>query len=296
MARIRKLTMAGINIVTHPHSPQGYVRLLKKTFDLRQTAAIRASQHMMIGELRLYSDNDPQHRLTGRIYRFLQIDKNAPWFNVARHDVATDAELRRINIPDELRPNTEMFDFVFYPRGHTLYFDTHSNAARASEQKTLSAGQVGKMLNILFSHVEILHEFGQVEVTVLPEREQLELILSIYQLNKLTIEVTRPNPDELGAAQARVFTRLGNLKARKAKYELTAESGESITPDDETKQIALVAASNGFVIGHGRDRAGLIVTESTKDKPWGQQVPYNPEVEVSTEVLVAATEKLPGHG
>lgn len=296
MARDRKLTIAGINIVTHPHNPESYVRLLKKTFDLRQSVSVRAAQHMMIGELRPYSENDPKQRLAGRIYRFLQIDKNAPWFNVARHDVATDDELRKINIPDELRPNTEMFDFVFYPHGHTLYFDTHSNAARASEQRTMSAGQVGKMLSTLFSHQEIVQEFGQVEVTVLPEQEQLERILSIYELRTLTIKVTRPNPDELGAAQARVFARLNNLKARQIKYELTAETGQSITPDDDTKQIALVAASNGVVVGHGRDRTGLMVTESTQNRPWLQQVPYNPEVELSTEVLATVTEKLPGHG
>lgn len=291
MARERTMKFARINIVTHPHTPDGYVRLIRQAFNSRKSIAVLGFQHLMIGELRDIVRGDPLQGMVGRIYRFTQIDPNATWFNVSRNDVATEEELAQISIPDNLRPNCDMFNFVFYPRGHAFYME--SKLGRMS----LSPGLVRKMLDSLFGSEEIVREFGVVEVNVFADREGLDEIFRIHQLSKLTIEVTKPNPDELQNAEMRVFGRMHAMKSRKLKMEIVAEAHESIEVDDEIRLAAVVAAAgNGKVMGSGFSDTGQRIEESTQDKPWFDDVKFDPNIQTATDALIAATARLPGNG
>lgn len=293
--RYLKLSFSGINIVTHPHSPQGYVELLAAAFRERASVIVRGSQHLMIGALRPLYQGEPLKGLQGSFYRFIQVDKNASWFNVSRHDEATLEELSRINIPDDLRPNTETFDFVFYPKGHTLYYNRRSGTKVNGRRPVLGAGQVAKLLNEVFLTPSIHQRFGKVEVTVLPDSDQLKKILAIPKLTRLVIDVTRPNADELGKAQEKVFKKMEKMRARRFKEEIVAEQGESIVLDEDTKVIAIVAASNGSVEGYGYTLDDRRLDRSTTDKPWKETVLYNPEVQSEVSALNQATLHLPGH-
>ncbi|WP_199052936.1 DUF4747 family protein [Aquitalea sp. ASV15] len=290
MARDRTLRFSRINIVTHPHKPSGYVKLLRAVFHSGRSVAIRGDQHLMIGEMRYLNSDDPLQGLFGRLYRFVQIDKDAPWFNVEKNDVATEEELAQINIPENLRPNCEMFNFVFYPRGHAFYLENKSG------KHSLSPGFATKMLRALFADPEVVKEFGEVEVNVFADKEHLDKILRIHELRRLIIEVSKPNADELGKAQAKVYGRLGALNARKLKMEIVAENKESIALDEDLKTAAKVAAAgNGKVIGYGYTQNGQRVEESTLAKPWEDSVTYNPDLQTSVDALLTATSNLPGH-
>ncbi|UJB30298.1 DUF4747 family protein [Chromobacterium sp. Beijing] len=290
MARDRSLRFARINIVTHPHTPAGYIDLMRTAFISGQSVAVRGDQHLMIGEMRYLNVDEPLQGLFGRLYRFIHIDKTAPWFNVAKNDVATKEEVAQINIPEHLRPNCEMFDFVFYPRGHAFYLETKAG------QRSLSPGLATKMLRSLFAVPEVVNKFGQVDVNVFADKGQLDHILKIHQLRRLIIEVSKPNADELGRAHEKVFGRLGAMKARKLKMEIIAESKESIELDAQIKIAAQVAAAgNGKVVGYGYTPNGNRVEESTLAKSWEDNITYNPDLQTATDALVAATANLPGH-
>lgn len=290
------IPIAGVNIVTHPHSPKGYIDLLNAMFNLRLHVPMRGAQHLMLGELKPVSGDGSDGALFGRLYRFVHVDKDAPWFNVARHDEATSEELSSINLPDELRPNTETFDFVFYPKGHSFYINTRSGNRVNGKRHSIGVGQVVKLLKTLASISEIQQRFGVVDITAFPDQEQLEKILSIHNLNKLVIEVSKPNPDELGQAQAKVFDRLSGMKARKLKQELIAERYESITVDEDTRTLARVAAGNGKVVGYGYTANNKKVEESTVAKPWTDRVQYDSDIQTEADALMASTATLPGHG
>lgn len=291
-----KISVSGINVVTHPHSPEGYIELMYELFRSRRHIRVYGSLHLMLGELKPIDSTKGMTGLFGRLYRFVNIDKDAPWFNVAKHDEATEEELAQINLPDELRPNTEMFDFVFYPVGHTFYFNTRSGNKIDGKRGSLSPGQVAKLLVALTSLQPIEKKYGPVEVTTLPDKEQLEKILAIYSLKKLVIEVSKPNPDELGVAQAKVFNRLDKMKSRKIRQEIYAEKDASITLDEDSRTLAHVASTNGKVVGSGYTATHRKVEESTVRKPWVDTVDYNPNVQSEADALMAATNELPGHG
>lgn len=272
MARIRKFQFSALNIVTHPHSPEGYVKLFGALYGLRRAFHVRGNQHLMIGDLERVDRDDPLRGLTGRMYRFDQIDPKAPWFNVENKEEASDDELAEINIPDALKPNLVKFNFVFYPRHHRLYFESVSNGA------TLGEGSMRKFFDLICAVPSIVEKFGKVDITVVPEHEQLERILSLPSLSKLIVDVKRPNPDDLATEEARVFARLDRMKSRRLIETLVAEPGETITPDDDVRVLARVAARNGSVSGTGYSAGGDKLQQSTVDRPLRQTVHYDEAV------------------
>lgn len=280
MAADRTMFVSGINVVTHPHSPLRYVDLFRAATAMRQPVQIRGAQHIMLGELRPLERNDPSAGLFGRVYRFDHIDPDLPWFNLQRHQEATEEEMAAIAIPDNLVPNLVLFDFVFYPKGHALYFvskwDRHS----------LSPRSMLKLLDSVFSSPALFRRFGQVDLTIMPDRQTLARIMKLHRLAKLTIDVKRPNPDDNADDDEEVFDRMKNQGARRIVQVMTAESGESIKPDEETTQLARVAARNGRVLAVGYKANGQKVEEATVDSPWREAVAYDPDLQLASDVLV----------
>lgn len=283
MADERKIQIAALNIVTHPHSPDNYVALFRALFRLKLPIAIRGTQHLMLGELRPVSKGSPLEGLFGRIYRFDQIDPKAPWFNVDSHEVASDDELAEIKIPAKLKPNLVMFNFVFYPTTHKIYFES------AADEHTLGPASTRKFFKVLSGVASIFEKFGEVDVTTLPDNEQLDRILNLPGLSKLVIDVKRPNPDDLADEEAEVFERLEKMGTRRIVQSLTAERHETIKPDDDVKLLARVAASNGSVTGIGVTAIGDRLEESTVKRPWRETIHYDADVELREDVLVGLT-------
>ena len=143
---------------------------------------------------------------------------------------------------------------------------------------------------------EIIEQFGKVDATIVPEHEQLDRILTLPGLSKLTIDVKRPNPDDLANEDQKVFARFDAMGARRLYQQYTAERGESIKPDDEVRLMARVASHNGSVQGVGMSAAGDRLLESTVDHPWRDTIRYDPDVELREDVMIARTQGAHGAG
>ena len=110
-------------------------------------------------------------------------------------------------------------------------------------------------------------------------------MLSLPVLERLTIELKRPNPDDAGGERARWMKKLQKQHAQSLKTELVAVKGESIKPDEDTRSAAHVAADNGNVRVVGRNAGGTRVDESTKDRPLLITAKVDDNVETATQVL-----------
>lgn len=276
----KRIVMCGLNIVTHPHSPESYVKLVRALYALKRPLSIRGTQHLMIGELGPITKGDLLSGMQGSFYRFDQIDPNAPWFNVDNHEAATEDEMAKVSIPSSLKPNLKMFDFVFFPKGHHLYLES------LTDGQTLSPLSALKLLAGLCQVPSILREFGDVEITVVPDKESLEEIFRLYRLAKLSIDVKKPNPDDLEDEEEQVFARLERMGTRRIIEILSAEPGQTIAPDDEVKLLARVAANNGSVKAVGYSVEGERFVESTVDKPLREPIYYDPTVQTSGNALI----------
>jgi hypothetical protein len=224
----------------------------------------------------LYRENDG---VSGEIFRFVKLDPNEPWFNAATQEAASPEELRNVSIPEHLLPHLQKIPFVFYANSHRLYFVSRDRTTR------LGPAAVKTFLEAALGNPGIESLFPDVHVTVVPDSETLEKIFSMHTLERLTIELTRPNPDDGDDDEARWMDRLQRQNSRKLKVELTAGRHESLAPDNETRSLAVVAASNGKVFAEGRDVFGIKQRESTIEKPLLESAQVDSELQTVFDVL-----------
>lgn len=254
-----RLLIGAINISADPHPAGVYRQLFERAAD--HPVLIWGSDWAKITE--------PQDRETtpssfyGRILVWTEIDKDGKWLNQEKNKEATTAEKASIQIPTTLDPNFRSFNFVFLEERHLLVLEYRNELG-----ENFGPARAEKLFSRLFSSEILGPEAPEVSITVVPSHEALGRIYRIPRLRRLEIFVLRPNADDLVKEQRRVLDKLMNQGARSQSLELKKRAKiKSLTPDDETKTLAEVAATNGHVTGEGKTNDGKPVLESTKDHP-----------------------------
>ncbi|VGO12642.1 hypothetical protein PDESU_01195 [Pontiella desulfatans] len=267
MGRERKVEVGAINIKTHPHSPMQYAELFEDVYEKEYLGKIRGSYYGIIGNMRCIEEGKPKAGLEGFFYRFMNLDPNAPWLNLeSRKVLDKDAEGRPI-IPDHIKPDLKRIPFVFFPKTHRLVFD----------RKTISPGSLQRLLESIFAHEAIIQEHGSVDVLVESSHESIERILKVHRKTKLTIKISKPNPDEGSDDEIRVLEKLGAQNADRLEHILATKEKDGLKPDDDTQILMRTARSNGVVFVEGKDEDGEKVEESTKEHPYTKTDSYNPD-------------------
>lgn len=122
-------------------------------------------------------------------------------------------------------------------------------------------------------------------VTIIPDEKSLEKIFGMHSIERLVIEINRPNPDDGDTDQERWEEKLRRQGVKKMVVQLSASRGEHIEADDETRTMAEVGALNGKVLAIGKDAYGVKSEESTIKKSLVEYVPINTEIETVSDVL-----------
>jgi len=280
MSLTRTIKISALNIAMHqPHSPQRYVSLFHDAKKLGQLVRLGSLHGTMLGSLSGVKEYTKGAVLTGEIYRFVKLDANEPWFNIETLEEATENEVDGIKIPSHLLPHLQRIEFVFRPDVHELWFVSQDRDDRLGPQAA------AKFFQSLFDRLVDSGKYPRVEVTAVPDHETLDQMLSLRKVEKLTIELKRPNADDAAKEEARWLKQLEKQKARKMTVELVAEKGDSVVPDEETRSLATVASKNGNVSVVGRNELGTRVEESTKAKPLMKPALVDSELETSLDVL-----------
>lgn len=286
MARETRIDVCALNIAMHaPHSVDKYVELMLSAYRSRRVVSSRGVNGALIGALYYVDKSNPAKGLTGEIYRFIQLDPNEPWFNVQNKEAANEEELKEIKIPDHLKPHLARFSFVFFPKGHRLYVET-KNAG-----KTIGPSTVAAIFERIFLDPS-LERFGEIEVTVEPDKNEVAEIFNIPFIHHLKIELLRPNPDDHDGDERKFLKRLEKQGAKKMQVALISTRNDILSPDEDTKRLAQVAASNGYVSASGRDLNDQPIERSTKNAPWIESFPYNSDIQTSNDVLLDAAHKM----
>lgn len=282
LARTRSIKISALNIAMHnPHSPEAYMELFRKAFDIRRVIRKGALQCTMLGSLSPIDRENLMVGFSGEIFRFVQLDPNEPWFNSKTKEEASEDEIKEILIPKHLLPHLKKIPFVFKPDIHELRFVTKDRDLSISPR-----AMAATFFNIL--NDKELTDFPEIEVTVIPDTDSLESMLQLYKLEKLTIYLKRPNPDDLGGEEPDWLRKLERQNARSLQTELISEREESIHPDEDSNSLARVASRNGKVVVKGKNAAGVSVEKSTEDIPLVETVIHNPEEETVLDILKRA--------
>lgn len=277
---MRILSISALNIVMPvPHSPQRYIELFEKAYALHQSISLRADHSGLLGACRL-EDVNGVTIVTGEIYKFLNLDLEGQWFNAIEQRPAEEEDLEDLVIPPHLKPHFKTFQYVFFPRGHRLFFISRELS------ESLTPGIALRFFKDLFNQPVLVQEFGQIEVIVEPSQDTLQRILNMPKLKRLYLEVSPPNADDLNAVEQRVMARLNNQRASKMIEEFVSDRPQGLLPDEETRQLARIAQSNGKVEGRGFDENGMSVALSTEDHPLIDRIEYNPQTTTRKDTLL----------
>lgn len=280
MSKERTIEICALNIAMHnPHSPQRYVELFKDAYALQFLIQQGELHGLILGSLYVNDNWAEEKSISGEIYRFVKVDANEPWFNTKTAKQATERDVEAINIPPHLLAHLQRIQFVFLTDKHELWFISRDR------KNSLGPLVAERFMQKLLETVVAQKQYPTVSVTALPDAETLKNLLSMHRLQKLIIEVKRPNPDDGAGAAGRAMERLERWNVKRETVELIADDDESITPDNELRNYAEVAANNGSVTGIGKNAEGLPERESTVNKPRRIFVRVNDAIETMLGVL-----------
>ena len=281
MPRQKSIKIGALNVTLHPHSDEIYVQLIKDAKKLRRPICYRENHYAIMGPLSWADGTRKSKILHGILYRFLDFSQNSLWLNLEAQKPADPGELSEVMIPPHLKPGLAVIQYAFSVMNHRIYFEM-----RNDRHQTLGPTSAQKIFGQFFNQKELTDRYGEANVFVEPAKEALDKIFKIPELEKLVIDVTRPNPDNLEEEEKKVMQRLSTQNARRERIELIAQKGKSLKPNRDTELLARVAAANGSVWGKGKDEEGNPVEESTRDHPWSAIVKFNPKLKNATNAFI----------
>ncbi|EPP6381552.1 DUF4747 family protein [Vibrio alginolyticus] len=284
---MKKLVHSALNIVTHPHSPENYLKLFSAAQKLEIPVRVRGEQYGSIIHVSKLDKDQKLSPILGEIVKYTNIDKQSDWYDLVSKDVASEEDQLKIKqLPDHLKPNMARFSFIFFPDTHLMVFETYCDS------KTLSINYAQKIVHDTLNNPLLLDKFGEVNVTVIPQTDQIDELLNLTGLKTLRMVTNRPNPDDLAHVEGRVKERLANMNAISEERIIKASRDEELLLDEVLKLEAKVAAKNGEVELKRYNHEGRKEEYNTKEHPYTETSFYNPKTSSHFHELVRVGQAL----
>jgi hypothetical protein len=269
----KQLKVGVLNIVAQPHPPEVYTALVRAAFREALPTNYHGNRYALIGSVEGFSDG----HLEGELLTYLELDKKKPWLDLAKRAAASDEDISKVSLPDHLRPEFKTAAFLLVPERHRIIVDLSNFSIKLAQK--------------IFQHkltTEAVMRAAQVEsvlVHVETSAEELEKILTLPRLKRLEMLIYRPNPDAFEDTEERIYRRMDADRAAKLTEVLEGMPGTGLSPSEETKNMAMIAKSNGLVTATFVGDDGVSKTASTLEHPLVEKVAYDPETEKPVKVL-----------
>lgn len=286
MARPTVIRMAAINLTVHPHPEGQYEKLIRFVQRRRLLGKVHSDRYGLFTQVWA----SPDKRILGVhgvISTFLQFDSKEPWLNLDTYEKATDEDLNKIELPENLRPSLKRCRFVLDVSRHLLIFDTESSKGGMSPNSML------KFLQGLFSHPDVLSRFGRVSLNVVHVENSVDRVLALEGISEIFIRADRPNTGDFDSTPYDDLDEFLNEQgADKMEQRLTSSRGNLI-PNNATVALAHVADEYGYVEVRGRDESGNSVKLSTLESaPLVEVVSFNADVVDDTSAQYEAARRI----
>lgn len=269
MARKIKVSSSVLNVRTHPHSPERYAQLVSDLFKQKLAVKLHGDRFGMISLV--HRGADEQGFVSGIITTFVKVEFDGRWFDASEMQDATEAQVAKVQIPENLHPNAASFYFEFDTKEHRLYVQSYSDG------KSLSAKQAQTLFENLAAAPNILAEYGKVHVTIVQSREGLDALFALPVIKEVTITIYKPNPDIFADDfEEQIEAHLAQTNSQRVSISYQADPGQSVNPTGEIRAVSEVALENGEVEVRGRDEKGA-VTKSTEQMPAELHDKFDPD-------------------
>jgi hypothetical protein len=269
MGRLKTLEVGILNIKVHPHHhPHIYIDLMNEVFASEALIKIRGDDWGAPNFIRKVG-NDPIDGMFGSFYRFLQIDPKKAWLDLKNKKPILDSKGDPIpQVDQDKKPNLREMEFVFYPKGHLMFFNA----------KAITPGSAQKLINSFCNLRKIKRKFGPVDVEVVSNQEVVEKILAIPALTYLKISISRPNGDVISGRKKKFLEDMEARGVRRYEEVSTSLRSEGVKANEDLKAKMELATTNGKVDAVGYSGSERII-ESTVPHPQIERAQYDEEKE-----------------
>jgi len=268
--RKRRVKVGEISVVAHPHDdPDTYPELFKRLTDSTSRPNTKYSNNRSVefADLEKVAGADVY---TGAIYIYSGIDFDEPWYNKPNKREATNEELDKINIPNELNPEFRKFGFVFVVDSHRLYFRCDDGQGHLIKPNLLN-----NALARLLTARKVKGDLEEVRADLIADRGQVDAILDMHKLYRLQIDLRLPN----GEDDDPIDHYIDKDSQNRIKVEVFKRARvEALRVTDYVKKLAEIAGEvGGLVTGWGKDEeTGAPSKQSTTYKPKTNFIKYSP--------------------
>lgn len=277
MARPSKVEVSAVNIRISADQNRDYPALLAKLADLKAGVRVYGDTYVAVTYF------DPDGTL-GIISKYSEIDVDGNWFDVEFFDIASEEDVKQINIPEHLRPNFSQFYFSLNPDLHVIAFEVYS------ESKGLSSRSVQKYFDAILRRTEIRDQFGFVEADVIKSYGEVDRILSLPRLKELRFTIKRPNADDIsGDLASAIEERLREQNAEEYEESIKSKSDYGLSPNERSKRLAAVAAENGQLSAKSIVN-GVTVSHDTTKTPLKEVETFNRDERRARDVFLQLAE------
>jgi hypothetical protein len=263
------------------HTTEAYLELIRDVAAMGHAVPVRGEQHLeMDAIVRLSEKGD---LALGALHRFTDVDA-MNWFNREKHRRASEVERHAIIVPANMSANYREIPYAFSLKSHTFVFLTKGT------RNLTSATQVQSYFTRAFAYPEIHMKWGSVVASVEQDEQQLDKILDSENIKLLRITVNRPN-ESFRKYDDILYARLRSMGAKSETDEFHADDEVRLKPDDEIRQKARAAISNGQVDAKVLVD-GVVESLSTADRPLSERETYNTKTESLYRGFLRAVNKI----
>ena len=267
MTRNREKTILAskFNVVLTPHTKEKYINLFSSAFELKRSVKYYGSEQLLFAEINTGKLNEDI--ISGYFFLYTDFSIDSSWLNLEKRNYASTDELKRISIPDDLRPNAKKFNFVFLIRKHTLVIEVRNQSGNL-----LNANFVERSLENLFRLSK--ENDDTVDVTTYKEKSKIKEIFSWKRLKSISVYIKIPNPDT-PTSEYDIEQDFRSRNQHTLKLEAKALPKRSLNLNGLFRSYLLASERNGYATADGESEDGMSKSISTQSKPAKYRVPIS---------------------
>ncbi len=251
---MRLVTFSFLNIRVEKHDKKNtYEDVFNILVEKKFTKLIRGKKTRLLGKPIIYLR---RRFFQGLVFRYMEIDKNSPWFNEITEEAISTEDIEGLNIPNHVKPNLKMFPFLFDLQSHVLIYESKNQHGQLSPSTLEIFFQEALVQPIIVS------KFGQGHCNILSSRKTLDRIFEMDKIKKLKLVIERPNA--FGEELKAFMEDMQETQTGKIVLEHHASKGSSIEKNDKLLMKSRIAQKNGYVRSEGTHKGKKEIRSSNK--------------------------------
>lgn len=238
----------------------------------RRDIPMKNNTYLAIQSINLLDETKPEKGFIGKIIKWNGITTD--WFNDETGQKANLKDLEAVQIPDHLKANPRLFNFVCYPYQRKIICEISEQENEISENVLL------EFFRYLLGFDKILKEkFKRIETSLVYEVDTIDNIREIKTLMRLNLVINRPEGVDLDTSEKAILKDMEDQNIYKYQKIIESEKGEYISLNDDIKKEMNVAAKFGHVEYKAQNEQGYVVVKSTSNThPLIIREPYDPDL------------------